>query len=195
MGNIGVIYWPLSFLRIGASWISPSIYSMTFINHAKTRWNETPVNSYNFSNYITPMRSTAGIAFRLGNHGLITGEYDYSHQFRNTIADTHTIKAGLEFVGWNKLFVRLGYAYEFCWQRGTLMPQYYETRTDTDFRRNRRSHYATASVGYRGRYMYVEAAYRFRLTNADLLAYASQSEAYRVDNRNHAVVLSLGWHN
>lgn len=195
MGNIGVIYTPLSALRLGLSWQSPTIYSMKFSNHSTTDFKETPVNSFTYNKYLTPMRGTAGMAFCFGRHGLLSAQYEYTHQFDKTISDVHTIKAGLEVVVSDRLFLRGGYAYEFNNMRSTLMPHYNDTRTDTEFRRSRRTHYITAGIGYRGRYVYTELAYRYRRNSDNLYAFAYQSEPFRTLNYNHAVVFSIGLHN
>lgn len=201
-GNIGLIYHPVLPLRIGLSFASPALMTMNINNFsdiyaADGRSSEisTPYNSYTLSRYTLPMRSTAGLAYQFGQRGLLSVEYDYVHQFERTIADTHTFKVGGEWVIGSGMYLRAGYAYEREQRREVkLVPGYSQTRTDTEFRYSMQQHYATAGFGFRGDFIIVELAYRYRWSGAPVFTHFYQTEPYMMRSQTHGAVLTIGWH-
>jgi long-subunit fatty acid transport protein len=90
--NVGVIYRPNDFIRLGLSVHTPTLYALqrdhysslyTTISSYKTN-NDTsyiadsPYGSYKF-NLQDPLQINGSIAFVLGKYGLISAEYDYSN--------------------------------------------------------------------------------------------------------------------
>jgi hypothetical protein len=133
--SIGGIYKATDFIRIGATYHSPTWYEMndeysyklSIIN--KTFPNESESTEILYSDYeiTTPSKIDAGIAFLFGKNGLISADYEYinyssmslepnnyfeyeNEEIKTTMASTHNIKVGTE---WKVSFIslRAGYAY------------------------------------------------------------------------------------
>ena len=213
-GAIGVIAHPVQFLRIGASFTSPSainlrtthygdMSSLVYHYDATTKKTEkksfsatTPENSYSDRSWTMPMRVSAGLAFQLKTYGLLSFQYDYCHH--KNIDDVHTLRAGIEGVITNQFFLEAGYAYESTFLKDD---QYYAyvlpentPRTDAYSQLIKRSHYATGGFGFRGRNFTIHAAYRYRWQKA--LTYAHEyATAYDLNATTHNIVLTLDFHN
>ncbi len=202
LGAFGLIYHPVRQLRLGASILSPSIHSMRITNNASLGAISTLINSYTLNKYVMPLRSTFGVSYQLGQQALLSVEYDYAHRFADkqapeaNMTDVHMIKAGVEWCLWNRMYLRAGYAFEMSATNAKpLVLNPFETRTDADYMYDRRKHYATAGIGYRGRFINAELAYRFRLDKAKVMAYEYQDRAFELNSVTNAVVVSLSWHN
>ena len=133
--SIGAIYKATDFIRLGATYHSPTWYSLSdeyyyklsIIN--KSFDNESERTEVLYSDYelTTPSKIDAGIAFIFGKNGLISADYefiDYSsmslepsnyfdyenEEIKNTMSSTHNIRVGTE---WKVSFIsfRAGYAY------------------------------------------------------------------------------------
>ncbi|MCZ4223026.1 OmpP1/FadL family transporter [Pedobacter rhodius] len=141
--KLGLIYKPVSELRLGLSFITPTWYSLTdnYSENLNTRYKRAngssipeytnPLSSYN-SDYSlrTPYRVNGGIAYILGNSGLITADVEYvdysSIHFSSDFATEETntnrdiaalykgnfnYRAGLEFKVVDNFMLRGGYSY------------------------------------------------------------------------------------
>ena len=133
--SIGAIYKATDFIRLGATYHSPTWYNMSdeyyyklsIIN--KSFDNESEKTEVLYSDYqlTTPSKFDAGIAFIFGNKGLISADYEFinyssmslepsnhfeyeNEEIRNTMTSTHNIKIGTE---WKVSFIslRAGYSY------------------------------------------------------------------------------------
>ncbi len=213
-GNFGIIAHPLQWLRIGASFTTPSAVSLTTRNYgdmnstlymydAKEGKNvltnftsKSLENSYIDRTWTSPMRVSAGLAFQALNYGLVSFQYDYAHH--KQIDDIHTLRAGIEGVIVNHFFLEAGYAYESTFLKNE---QYYSpgilpentVRTDAYSQIVKRSHYATAGFGYRGKNFAVHAAYRYRWQSS--VTYPHEfAIPYDINATTHNFVLTLNFH-
>lgn len=132
---LGAIVYPLKWLRVGASFQTPTLYKIEENWHTETAafFNSgnlsdvSPVSSYTYS-LITPYRANASLAFIFGNYGMITADYDfidyrmmrvssYDYSYDNlndyikeTFNSTSNIRVGTEW-RWHKCSYRAGYAF------------------------------------------------------------------------------------
>ena len=210
-GAFGVIAHPVQWLRIGASFTTPSAVSLTttsygdmrsalYVYDPKTGKDEktsftvaSPENSYVDRSWEMPLRVSGGLAFQVLNYGLVSLQYDYAHH--KNMDDIHTFRAGLEGVIVDRFFLNAGYAFEssFCknWSAGTLPSN--TPRTDAYSQFNKYSHYATAGFGYHGANFTIHAAYRYRWQRG--LTYAHEyANPYDWNAATHDIVLTLDFH-
>jgi hypothetical protein len=93
--TLGVIYRPLDFIQVGASFVTPTFYSVTdtYSARLKTQWNNynypgvpQPLNYIDFqsnqsliSEYTltTPLKLSVGAAFFIANYGFISGDLEF----------------------------------------------------------------------------------------------------------------------
>lgn len=126
----------------------------------------------------TPMRVVAGTAVQLDAKGLLSVEYDYQHGFEAYMVDEHLLKAGLEVVPKQYLFINMGYA---CNMYGphkageeAFLPNLNSARLDTDFRHYQPRHYASAGISLRTAHFVLGGAYQFAYQKQNLYAHYDQ---------------------
>ena len=212
-GAVGIIAHPVQFLRIGASFITPSAVSLTtnnygdmksalFMTNPKTGLVEktansvsTPNNRYTDRAWSTPLRSSIGVAFQALHYGLASFQYDYAHH--KNMDDVHTLKVGLEGVIVDRFFLNLGYAYESSFLKANqytagVLPVN-TARTDAYSQYIRFAHYASAGFGYHGSLFTIHAAYRYRWQKGRTFTHelAEPNDWYAV---THDIVLTLDFH-
>lgn len=198
--STGVIYRPLSWLRLGASFETPSVGSFSTSTagtlYAQTdslRQSDAPELIGSSSSFHAPLHTSASVAFQVSRYALIALQYDY--RYHKGVPDLHSLRAGVEIVPVAGLYINLGYAYETPSVRTTEVVSVDKTLDSQDayFQYFRRAHYASAGIGFRGRHMIVQAAYQYRLQQQDLFAH-ELAPAFDLTNDTHRVTLTLGWH-
>ncbi len=201
----GVIYRPTHWLRLGASFQTPTFMTVSMRNYASMTTHTanvpvadvgTPENStstYGFD-YLLPMRAVAGLAFQLNNIGLISLEYDYTHQADKNIPDVHCVRIGTEWVVKNNLFLRVGCAHKNSFLKEDIMLRwsYNDVRTDTDFRSPHFTSYVSAGIGYRNKRWIIDAAYQYRLTSMNQY-FIEDGTPFALQDQTHRIVVTLGW--
>lgn len=93
--TLGVIYRPVDFLQVGASFVTPTYYQVTdsYTARVRTQWNNydylgtgTILNIENYESYepviaeynlTTPMKLSLGTAFFISNYGFISGDVEF----------------------------------------------------------------------------------------------------------------------
>ncbi len=133
--SIGAIYKATDFIRLGATYHSPTWYKMSdeyyyelsIINKTFNPESERTEVLYSDYEISTPSKIDAGIAIVVGKNGLISVDYEFinyssinigssnyfeyeNDEIRNTMTSTHNIKIGTE---WKVSFIsfRAGYAF------------------------------------------------------------------------------------
>lgn len=206
---LGIIAHPVRWLRLGASFTTPSATSVTTTNYGDmistlyavdslgvTRLmafgSKSPTHRVTDRSFVMPLRTSLGIAFQLKNFGLLSFQYDYSH--RKSISDTHMFRAGLEGVIVNSFFLNAGYAYESTFTSSSPEMLAVNTiRTDAYTQRKHHSHYITAGFGYRASHVFVHAAYRLRMQQFDTFAH-ELATPYDMRAMTHDLVITIGFH-
>lgn len=82
--KIGVIAWPINWLRVGAAFHTPTYFELTDRWETNTEadldgyYNQfnTPTGEYEYS-LTTPLRAIGSLAFIIGSNGLISAEYEF----------------------------------------------------------------------------------------------------------------------
>ena len=213
--NLGMIAQPVDFIRLGLSVHTPTWTTMKFGSSTTSDADMSHIATYNFrpdpttiEHYTLPMRTTCGMAFLFATNGMLSFEYDWTHQPKNAFADLHQLKIGAEIVVKNNCFLRAGYAYSSRFLKTDVLfaPRYDDLRTDTDFKNTFKRHYASVGIGFRNRFMLIELAYQCKIERSKYYAFArplynsSDAEPFEwqsvsFDHRGftHLFVLSLGW--
>ena len=132
--NLGFIVFPARWIRLGASFHTPSLYKVTESWYTSTSsvfsdasYSYTsPTGTYTYT-ITTPYRLNASAALIFGNFGMISGDYefvdyrkmrassyDYNYSnfndfIRETFSSTSNIRIGTEW-RWQTLCFRAGYA-------------------------------------------------------------------------------------
>ncbi len=86
--TLGLIYRPVNFVQVGISFVTPTYYEISdvYSTHLIADWRNDVYGGYQeeFSEPIvaeytltTPLKFSTGVAFFLGKHGFITGDFEF----------------------------------------------------------------------------------------------------------------------
>ena len=198
--SAGVLYRPLWWLRIGFGLQTPTLGSLTTSTSGTlTAMTDSLAESYapDLSgadrDFHMPLHTSTSVAFHLGHLGLLALQHDYLYSYKD--AAVHSLRAGLEIVPVEGLYINLGYAYESPFRKAELVVPMDPTfdRQDTYFQCLRSSQYASAGIGYRGTHIMVQAAYQYRWQQINWWAHEA-AKPYDMRTDTHRIVLTLGWH-
>ena len=199
--TIGAIYRPCQWVRLGASFQTPTVMHISMgtegvlssVLDTITSKELTPEMSNSVSQWVMPMRVSAGVAVQVMQYAMLSLQYDYAHW--KTTTDVHTFRAGAEVNIAKGLYINGGYVLEPMFSRHDPISEmpYNTIRTDTDFRVTRTSQYASVGIGYRWSWFVLNAAYQYRWQNIHQYATEMQAEPFDIATRTHRFVFTLAW--
>ena len=200
-GTIGLIYRPIQALRVGASFHTPTMMSLSVQTEGdmystvegKKYEALTPASGVVSSEMVSPLRTSVSVAGQIGNKGLIAVQYDYAHS--SEMEDVHTLRIGAEAQATRGLFLNAGYVYESSFMKTdpVWMLGYNEIRTDMDYRYTQSSQYLSAGVGYRSDAVVAQLAYQYRWQTVHQYASEMQLLPIEVGTQTHSIVATLAW--
>ena len=198
-GSVGLIFRPIQALRIGASFQTPTVMSLSVQTegdmYSSIAGYEilTPTSGVVNTELTSPLRSSVSVAGQIGNKGLIAVQYDYAHSAE--MEDVHTLRVGAEAQVTRGLFLNAGYVYEssFMKEDPVWMLGYNEIRTDMDYRYTSSSQYASVGFGYRGNGIVAQLAYQYRWQTLHQYASEMQLLPFEVGTQTHRIVATLAW--
>ena len=200
-GTIGLIYRPIQALRVGASFHTPTMMSLSIQTEGdmystvegKKYEALTPASGVVSSEMVSPLRTSVSVAGQIGNRGLIAVQYDYAHS--SEMEDVHTLRIGAEAQATRGLFLNAGYVYESSFMKNdpVWMLGYNEIRTDMDYRYTQSSQYLSAGVGYRSDAVVAQLAYQYRWQTVHQYASEMQLLPLEVGTQTHSIVATLAW--
>lgn len=199
--TIGAIYRPCQWVRLGASFQTPTVMHISMgtegvlssVLDTITSKELTPEMSNSVSQWVMPMRVSAGVAVQVMQYAMLSLQYDYAHW--KTMTDVHTFRAGAEVNIAKGLYINGGYVLEPTFSKHDPISEmpYNTIRTDTDFRATRTSQYASVGLGYRWSWFVLNAAYQYRWQNIHQYATEMQAEPFDIATRTHRFVFTLAW--
>ena len=200
-GTIGLIYRPIQALRVGASFHTPTMMSLSVQTEGdmystvegKKYEALTPASGVVNSEMVSPLRTSVSVAGQIGNKGLIAVQYDYAHS--SEMEDVHTLRIGAEAQATRGLFLNAGYVYESSFMKNdpVWILGYNEIRTDMDYRYTQSSQYLSAGVGYRSDAVVAQLAYQYRWQTVHQYASEMQLLPLEVGTQTHSIVATLAW--
>lgn len=200
-GTIGLIYRPIQALRVGASFHTPTMMSLSIQTEGdmystvegKKYEALTPASGVVSSEMVSPLRTSVSVAGQISNKGLIAVQYDYAHS--SEMEDVHTLRIGAEAQATRGLFLNAGYVYESSFMKNdpVWMLGYNEIRTDMDYRYTQSSQYLSAGVGYRSDAVVAQLAYQYRWQTVHQYASEMQLLPIEVGTQTHSIVATLAW--
>ena len=189
--KLGVIYRVTDFMRLGASFVSPTVYYLTdtyifnmttnFDNGASYTSKNPPSPGGKFSYKIyTPLKLTGSIAFLYKKIGAINIDYDYINYSKASLQDASTNSSQTTFTGVNNTIktkysqssnLRIGAELNvnpFIVRLGYAMyGSSFGDRFSGDFVKT----FFTGGLGYRKDNMYVDISFTKSLTNENYYMY------------------------
>ncbi len=199
---VGAIYRPAQWFRLGFGLETPSV--STF-RTSTTGYFEAQADSVapgssstnwprEFSGFHMPLHLSTSAAFQITNYALLAFQYDYFHQPGEI--DRHSLRTGVEVVPYPGVYLNAGYAYESPFRKSYPLKEMDMSleRQDTYSLRTHRAQYISGAVGYRGRYLLVQAAYQYRMQRVKIWAHEAVNAPYDINADTHRVVVTIGWH-
>lgn len=209
-GNIGVIYRPFQFLRVGATIKSPTFYDMEIEYDANNKaifadtiLNETQAPEIGYYEYKirSPWQSSFGAAFLFGKYGLITSDvemiyypaiqmmaitdnYNFASEndaLSNLLTPSFNIKVGGEYRFTPQVTGRIGFAHFGSPYKPSL-------KKDGSFM------LYSIGGGYRNDQFFIDGAYQLKTSSESNYAYdASLIDSYNSTLVNHRLTLTFGY--
>ncbi len=203
--NLGAIFVPIDFMRIGLSLHSPTFYSLTDYNYAKldyntqsNGWIATPKDAYSDYKIQSPLRYDISVAFIAGQIGLINAEYsvnnytgtrildannktrsymDENNGMREMMNNARTIKVGGELRVTSNFSLRGGYANTSTPTKSTAAKYMRDNsiRTDTEYFLRNRTDYLSLGLGYQESNWHLDFAYMNRIQDDYFYPYNSNN--------------------
>ena len=200
-GSVGLIYRPIQALRIGASFQTPTVMTLSVqtegdmystVNGQKYEVL-TPASGVMNDEMMAPLRTSVSVAGQMGNTGMIAVQYDYAHAA--AMEDVHTLRIGAEAQACRGLFFNAGYVYEssFMKEDPIWLLAYNDVRIDMDYRYTTSSQYASLGIGYRGNAVVAQLAYQYRWQTINQYASETQALPFEVGTQTHRIVATLAW--
>ena len=200
-GAIGLIYRPIRALRVGASFQTPTMMTLSVQTEGDMyslvdgqKYDVlTPESGVISTEMVAPLRTSVSVAGQIGNEGLIALQYDYAHA--GEMEDVHTLRLGAEAQVTRGLYLNAGYVYEssFMKEDPIWMLGYNEVRTDMDYRYTASTQYCSVGFGYRSDVVVAQLAYQYRWQTLHQYASECQVLPMEVDTRTHRIVATLAW--
>lgn len=195
----GLIYRPLSWLRFGVGLETPSLGRLTISSsgqfYARTdslrRGLDAPNKRTDVGSFHMPLRLSTSVAFQIKNYAMIALQYNYRYVLDKY--SVHSLRAGVEVVPYPGLYINAGYVFESPFK--TLPPSALDpdlVRQDAYSQLPRWQQYISGGIGYRGRYLVVQAAYQYSTRRFSLYAH-EDAEPYLMKHNTHRIVLTLAW--
>lgn len=203
--NLGAIFVPVDFIRVGLSLHSPTIYTLEDYNYAeldynteKSGWITTPTDGYSDYKLQSPLRYDVSVAFIAGTRGLLSAEYSVSNykstRFMNEESNTQpyldendgmremmnnarTIKIGGEFKLTDNFAIRGGYANSSSPTQPTAAKYMQDNtiRTDTEYFLRNRTDYLSAGFGYQESNWHIDFAFMNKILDEKYYPYNSNN--------------------
>lgn len=199
--SIGLIYRPIQAIRVGASFQTPTMMSLSIqtegdmYSHISGQKYEvlTPASGAISTDMISPLRTSVSVAGQIGHIGVLALQYDYAHSAE--MEDVHTMRIGAEAQAYKGLFISAGYVYESSFMENDpiWLLGYNEIRTDMDYRYSASSQYASAGIGYRSNILLAQLAYQYRWQTIHQYASEVQMHPFEVNTQTHHIVATLAW--
>jgi hypothetical protein len=197
--STGVIWRPLSWLRLGFGFRTPSFNSLTLTTGGtldaltdSLRWSDAPNLTTRLSDFHMPLHTSTSVAFQIRHYALIALQHDF--RYVKGVPAVHSFRAGVEVVPVAGLYINAGYVFESAFRKAKMVaidPTL--DRQDAYFWHDRWQQYISGGVGFRGKYLIAQLAYQYHMHRQHLYAH-ELAVPYQLKSDSHRVVLTLGWH-
>jgi hypothetical protein len=220
--NFGLIYRPFSAFRFGASFQTPTYYSMNDKNYAVIKLGNGYFTTSNEA--LTEYRFKAPLKFQLSagavvgttaafnidyqysalnkmkfgdyDHDAFTDLYSYDNKDISNLAKaTSTIKIGAEVRVAEHVKVRGGFAYTTSpiLQKATRPIIYNTVRTDMEYFTEQSQMFASCGIGFNWDKLFLDFAYMYNRRNQTFMPFTADAKSAQVASNYHNIVTTLVW--
>ncbi len=204
--KLGLIYQPAEFLRLGASFHTPTYYWVVRDNlyrEMTTHYSNGKSNTNSYTNnnrfsLVTPLKFNVSAAFLIAKRAFIAAEYEFqNYGMANLNADNY------DYVFENELVqAKYGVAHnirvgaEVNITQGFVMRAGYRLKTSpyksADNNYNNTTQFISGGIGFRGEYIFCDLSYAYRLNKDSYWLYDPVGEPGYYTTNTHNVILTLG---
>jgi hypothetical protein len=204
--KLGFIYQPVNFLRIGASFHTPTYYwkiKDNFYREILTHCSQIADLTYNYENYntftlTTPLKFNVNTSFLINKRAFIAAEYEFEDYSMANLYDdhydyireneaikakfgvSHSVRVGAEVNVTQCFILRAGYR---------LRTSPYKL-SDSPY--NNTTHYVSAGLGFHGKVFFADFAYVLRMNKDSYWLYDPSGAPCQNKNNIHSVVATIG---
>lgn len=124
--------------------------------------------------------------------------YDMENQnqiMKEDMKAVHTLRLGMETKITDAVSLRAGYNYSSAAFKDNAYKSlnWNDMRTDVDYNNKYEQHTATVGFGYRGRILYMDAAYKYNVYKSDFYAFSDEAlKATKLNNERHQLLFTIG---
>lgn len=204
--KLGIIYQPASFVRIGAAFHTPTYYwkiKDNFYRELSTLLSNGTNLDYSYKNLnnftlTTPLKFNVSASFLIKKRAFIAAEYEFqdygmaalyndnydyateNDAIREKFGISHNIRVGGEINITQGFALRAGYR---------LKTTPYKL-TDSPY--NNTTHFVSAGVGFRGKFVFGDLAYVLRMNKDAYWLYEATGSPCNTVSNVHSVVATIG---
>ena len=128
------------------------------------------------------------------NHDPMENQNSY---LKEDLKGVHTLRVGMETLITPSFSLRAGYNYSTAAFKKTAYKSldYNDMRTDVEYANDFARQTVTVGLGYRGKVMYADAAYKYNIYKSDFYPFSDeQLAAAKLTNERHQVLVTVGVH-
>ena len=208
--KLGVIYQPVSFLRIGAAFHTPTYYpnlKETFDRDVTANYAVEGAYNHSYDNISryklgTPLRAIGSLGFIIAKRAFISAEYEFTDYGMATLYSSDNLRYRYNFTEEN---LEISKKYRSCHSirvGGELtvtnfflirLGYGYSTSPFKDGANDGSAHTASGGIGFRGKVFFCDFAYQYRHYSQNNWFYPSETlEPVTTTNNSHRFVATLG---
>lgn len=205
--KLGITYQPVSFMRIGVGFHTPTYFWRVRDNFTRSLTADYSNGNHNtdsYSNYFrfaftSPLKFNVGASFIIMKRAFVAAEYEFQnygmanlyaddYDFANENSDithnfgiSHNVRVGAEVNLTESFALRAGYR---------LKTSPYKN-ADSEY--DNTTHYVSAGLGFKGRHFFGDLAYVYRINRDSYWIYDPVGEPGLYSNKAHGIVATVGY--
>ncbi len=209
--KIGAIYQPADFVRIGASFHTPTYYWTVKdyfyrelvtkfaypLDNGATQLDYTYENANSFS-LTTPLKFNVDASFLIAKRAFIAAEYEYQDYGMaklyadnyDYIVENQTVKAKYGASHTVRVGAEVNVTQGFALRAGYRLKTSPYKLTEAPY--NNTAHFISAGLGFRGKVMFFDLAYVLRMCKDSYWLYDSFGTPCNIASKTHSVVATIG---
>lgn len=209
--KIGAIYQPADFVRIGASFHTPTYYWTVKdyfyrelvtkfaypLDNGATQLDYSYENANSFS-LTTPLKFNVDASFLIAKRAFIAAEYEYQDYGMaklyadnyDYIVENQTVKAKYGASHTVRVGAEVNVTQGFALRAGYRLKTSPYKLTEAPY--NNTAHFISAGLGFRGKVMFFDLAYVLRMCKDSYWLYDSFGTPCNIASKTHSVVATIG---
>lgn len=208
--KLGIIYQPADFVRIGASFHTPTYYwrikdqlhrelYTEYVNIPNLSSSNYKYDHYNTFSLTTPLKFNVSTTFLIKKRAFIAAEYEFeNYGMASLYADNHDFTPENEIIHEKygashniRVGAEVNISQGFALRAGYRLKTSPYKMNQTPY--NNTAHFISAGLGFRGKFFFFDLAYMFRMNKDSYWLYDPMGEPCKISTDTHYAVATIGW--